>query len=102
MAIIEKFGERIELLESELMDRPAKEHLEQINRYKREINFLRKTIRPTRELASHFKRSDSALITDATLPYLNDLEDQIIAMNPHAGILQSPVFGHNRTELILQ
>jgi magnesium transporter len=45
--------------------------------YKREINFLRKTIRPVRELVSKFKRSDSDLISETTIPYLNDLEDHI-------------------------
>ncbi len=76
--IIEKFGERIELLEDQLLQKPEKFHLEQINLYKREINFLRKTIRPVRELISQFKRSESPLIDEATRPYLKDLEDQII------------------------
>nr|WP_299342701.1 magnesium/cobalt transporter CorA [Allomuricauda sp.] len=76
--IIEKFGERIELLEDQLLQKPEKLHLEQINLYKREINFLRKTIRPTRELISQFKRSESPLIQEETLPYLKDLEEQII------------------------
>ncbi|RKN75145.1 magnesium/cobalt transporter CorA [Ulvibacterium marinum] len=76
--IIEKFGERIEHLEDQLLERLEKSHLEQINLYKREINFLRKTIRPVRELVSQFKRSDSAIIHSTTQPYLRDLEEQII------------------------
>ncbi|WP_422082064.1 magnesium/cobalt transporter CorA [Ulvibacterium sp.] len=76
--IIEKFGERIELLEDQLLQRPEKSHLEQINRYKREINFLRKTVRPVRELVSQFKRSDSPIIEGSTQPYLRDLEEQVV------------------------
>lgn len=76
--IIEKFGERIEHLEDQLLERLEKSHLEQINLYKREINFLRKTIRPVRELVSQFKRSDSPIIQTTTQPYLRDLEEQII------------------------
>jgi len=77
MEIIETFGERIEKIEEELLQEPRKELLEKINLYKREINFLRKTIRPVRELVSRYKRSDSELIDDSTIPYLNDLEDHI-------------------------
>ena len=77
MEIIETFGERIERIEEELLRHPRKELLEKINLYKKEINFLRKTIRPVRELVSRFKRSDSDLIDDSTIPYLNDLEDHI-------------------------
>ncbi len=77
MEIIETFGERIERIEEELLQQPRQELLEKINLYKKEINFLRKTIRPMRELVSKFKRSDSELIDDFTLPYLNDLEDHI-------------------------
>lgn len=77
MVIIEKFGDRIELLEERLLKNPAKEHLEKIYLYKTEINFLRKTIRPVRELVSQFKRTDSELIDETTILYLKDLEDNI-------------------------
>ncbi|MEN8799402.1 MAG: magnesium/cobalt transporter CorA [Flavobacteriaceae bacterium] len=77
MEIIEIFGERIEHIEEELLEQPRKDLLEKILLYKKEISFLRKTIRPVRELVSRFKRSDSVLIDDATIPYLNDLEDHI-------------------------
>ena len=76
--IIEKFGERIEQLEDQLLQKPQNTHLEQINLYKREINFLRKTVRPARELVSQFKRSDALLMQESTQPYLRDLEDQIV------------------------
>ncbi|WP_422859568.1 magnesium/cobalt transporter CorA [Flagellimonas sp. S174] len=77
MVIIENIGERIEVLEDRLLKNPAKEHLEKIYFYKTEINFLRKTIRPVRELVSKFKRTDSELIDRDTVPYLKDLEDNI-------------------------
>ncbi|MGB5692776.1 MAG: magnesium/cobalt transporter CorA [Flavobacteriaceae bacterium] len=77
MEIIETFGERIERIEEELLEQPRRELLEKINLYKKEINFLRKTIRPVRDLVSRFRRSDSELINDSTIPYLNDLEDHI-------------------------
>lgn len=75
ISIIERFGERIEELEHELTRNPSPELLNQINSYKMEINFLRKTIRPVRELAQHFEKSESDIIEDRTTPYLKDLVD---------------------------
>lgn len=75
--IIEQFGERIEALENELLEDPQDDHLQQIHGYKKEINFLRKTIRPVRELVSNFSKSDADLIDDQTLPFIKDLEDHV-------------------------
>lgn len=75
--IIEQFGEKIEKLESELLDLPQKKHLQKIHAYRKEINFLRKTIRPVRELVASFNKSDSELIDAQTFPFLNDLGDHI-------------------------
>jgi magnesium transporter len=48
--------------------------LEQIRNYKREMNYLRKTIRPSREAILQLAKADSDLIHDTTLPFLRDLE----------------------------
>lgn len=76
--VIERFGEGIEKLENELLDKPTNEHLQKIHAYKKEINFLRKTIRPVRELISSFIKSESELINEDTFPFLKDLDDHII------------------------
>jgi len=76
--IIEQFGEKIESLENELLEQPKNSHLQQINEYKKEINFLRKTVRPVRELASDFSKSESELIDDQTFPFIKDLQDHVI------------------------
>ena len=73
--IIETFGSKIELLENELLEKPTSSHIEQINLYKREINFLRKTVRPLRELIFQYIKSDTDLKNLQTLPFLKDLED---------------------------
>ena len=43
--IIERMGERIEEIEDRILDNPSQEVLASINNYKREMNYLRKTIR---------------------------------------------------------
>jgi len=75
--IIERFGERIEMLEDRLNKDPNEDLLQEINNYKTEINFLRKTIRPVRELAVSFEKSDSEIIDDQSRPYIKSLVDHV-------------------------
>lgn len=75
--IIEQFGERIENLEEELIAGPKPGLLETIYTHKREINFLRKTIRPVRELAIEYEKAESDLLEDQTVPYVKDLVDHV-------------------------
>ncbi len=76
--IIEQFGDKIEQLEQELISSAKPSHLEKIYNYKREINFLRKTVRPVRELVMEYKSAESDLIEERTLSYIKDLEDHIM------------------------
>lgn len=73
--IIERLGERIEDLENEILENPTREVLSRINDYKREMNYLRKSIRPARELILQFSRMDSDLIQENNLPFIKDLLD---------------------------
>ncbi|HEY5673870.1 MAG TPA: magnesium/cobalt transporter CorA [Malonomonas sp.] len=73
--IIERLGEQIEDIEDEILDNPTQKILARINAYKREMNYLRKTIRPAREFILQLSRLDSELIQDATQPFLKDLLD---------------------------
>ncbi len=70
--IIEMFGGRIEKLESRFL-KDAQDPLSEIYEYKMQINYLRKIIRPVREVAVLIEKSDSVVIADTTLPYLNNL-----------------------------
>jgi len=73
--IIERIGEQIENIEDEILDSPDREILEKINTYKREMNYLRKSIRPAREFILHLSKIESPLIGETTLPFLKDLLD---------------------------
>ena len=75
--IVEKLGEKIEDLEEDVLSDPTPEVLESINDYKREINFLRKSIRPSRELVIKLTKLDSEFINENTRPYLKELLDLI-------------------------
>ncbi len=73
ISAIEQFGERIELLDQKVLSNPGKEVLEEINYYKREINYLRKVIRPVKELLIQFEKSD--FLSEENEAFLKDLQD---------------------------
>ena len=74
---IELMGEKIEDLEEEVLSGQNPAIMEKINGFKRETNYLRKSIRPAREAILHMSRIDSQLFAEQTLPFLKDLQDLI-------------------------
>ncbi len=76
--ILEKFAERIEMLEDDLVNDPQPETLQQIHRLKREMIFLRKSAWPLREVVSDLEKSESDLIQPATKIFLRDIYDHAI------------------------
>jgi magnesium transporter len=76
--ILERLGERVELLEDELVSDPKKETLHEIHTLKREMIFLRKSVWPLREVVAGLERSDSGLMLESTNVFLRDLYDHTI------------------------
>ena len=76
--VLEKLGDRIELVQEELVGDPSPETLHAIQNLKREMLFLRKSVWPLREVASGFERSESPIVCDATRVYLRDVYDHTI------------------------
>jgi magnesium transporter len=77
-AILEKFAERIEALEEDLVSDPQPETLRQIHQLKREMIFLRKAAWPLREVVNALEKSESELVRPATKIFLRDLYDHAI------------------------
>ena len=76
--ILEKLGERIDLLEEELIARPARSIMEQLYQLKRELLFMHKAVWPLREVVSALVRRESPLIRETTAPYLRDVYDHVV------------------------
>jgi len=72
--IIERLGEKVEDLEEEVLLAPSQAVLEKITRYKREMNYIRKSVRPFRELILQLNSLDSDMISDKTAPFLRDMQ----------------------------
>jgi magnesium transporter len=76
--ILEKFAERIESLEEDLVGDPKPATLTQIHRLKREMISLRKSAWPLRELVYALEKSDSQLIQPTTKIFLRDIYDHAV------------------------
>ena len=75
MYSIELIGEKIEDLEEMILEGHDTTVMEKINAFKREINYLRKSIRPAKEAILKITRLDSCLFHEQTLPFIKDLQD---------------------------
>lgn len=76
--ILEHFGEKIEYLEDELVRDPNPSTLKTVQKYKRDMILLRKSVWPLRELISGLQKVESELIKETTQIYLRDLYDHTI------------------------
>lgn len=76
--ILEKLGDRIESLETELIENPAQKTVQKIYQLKRELIFLHNAVWPLREVVNVFGKRESSLIKDSTAPYIRDVYDHVI------------------------
>lgn len=76
--IVEQLGGQVEDLELEVLTDARPSILLKINSFRRELSFLRKSMRPAREAALKLSKLDSDFIRPATGPFLKDLNDIFI------------------------
>lgn len=76
--VVEKTGERIEVVEEQLILQTKQIAIRDIYEIKRELINLRKSILPIREILIKLEKSESHLINEKTKLYLRDLYDHEI------------------------
>jgi magnesium transporter len=76
--VLEKIGEKIEILEAKLLSDPKASTLQKIQQLKREMLFLRKWVWPLREVLSALERGELAQIQESSRIYLRDVYDHAI------------------------
>ncbi len=76
--ILEKLGNKIELLEEELINDVKPKTLVEIHGLKKEMIFLRKSVWPLREVVNNLEKEDSPLIQESTKIFLRDVYDHTI------------------------
>lgn len=75
--LVSKLGEKIEDIEVGILEETSAKTLEKINNYKREMSYIRKSVRPAKEFITKLPRLESEFIREETKPFLNDLLDLI-------------------------
>ncbi|MBT8238422.1 MAG: magnesium/cobalt transporter CorA, partial [Croceitalea sp.] len=75
--ILSVLGEKIEVLEENLGTQPNKNIINKINAYKRELNFLRRNIRPAKEMLLTLSKMESEYILESTYVHYKELLDNI-------------------------
>jgi magnesium transporter len=76
--ILERLGEKIELLEEELVAQPTTTTLREIQKFKNQMTFVRRVVWPLREVISGLGRKESPLVKETTEIYLRDVYDHIV------------------------
>ncbi len=76
--ILEKFGDKIESIETELIGNPTQQTVQKIYRLRREMIFLHNAVWPLREVVGTVGKHESPLIKESTAPYLRDVYDHVI------------------------
>ena len=71
-------GERIELLEEEVIRRSDTRSLAKISQLRKELIVLKRNIVPVRDILSSIQRSESDLLDDRTTKYFKDVYDHIV------------------------
>jgi len=76
--VMEKLGERIEILEEEVIRYGNNRSLARINQLRKELIVLKRNMGPVRDLVNGFIRSESELLDDRTTKYFKDIYDHIV------------------------
>ena len=79
--VMEKLGERIELLEEKIIRSSNTRALAEINDLRKELIVLKRNVSPVREIINGFMRSESNLLQERTTKYFKDVYDHILQAN---------------------
>jgi magnesium transporter len=76
--ITESIGREIESLEDKIFNNPDKTLIEEIYKLKTELSFLRKSVRPMKDIMGNLQKSENSLISEDHRHFLMDLNGLVI------------------------
>lgn len=82
--VMDKLGERIEILEEKIIRSSNTRALAEINDLRKELIILKRNVVPVRDIINGFMRSDSDLLEEKTTKYFKDVHDHILQANEFA------------------
>lgn len=75
--VTEAIGREIESLEDRIFLNPEKSLVQEIYKLKTEVSFLRKSVRPVKDLMGQMMKSENTLVQEKYLHFLKDLNDLV-------------------------
>ncbi len=79
--VMEKLGEKIEILEEDIIKHGNTSSFGQINDLRKELIVLKRNVSPVRDMVNGFIKSETELIDDNTTKYFKDVYDHIVQAN---------------------
>jgi magnesium transporter len=76
--VLERYSERLEDVEEQLLARPSQETLQQIHAIKRELLLVRRAAWPLRELVAQLQRDKHECLSETAQTYLRDVYDHCV------------------------
>lgn len=76
--VLEKVDVDLDNLEEELMHSPQSDTIQKMQKAKREMIFLRKSVWPMRDVINRFQRLEPPLVTSSLQVYLRDVYDHLV------------------------
>ncbi len=90
-AVVEKVGDRLENLEDAVLAHSAGSAMEEIHAFKLEVDILKRSIWPLREVVSHLEKLGRDFIEENNTKYFRDLYDHIIHLIDMIEILRDRI-----------
>ena len=91
--VLENFGEKLEDLETDLLNKPDKTTLNKLHRLRRETLLLRRTVYPLREMIGRFEKLEEPLINSNIKIFIRDLYDHTIKVIENVEVLRDMTSG---------
>lgn len=91
--ILDIFGEKLEDLETELLNDPDKNTLNKLHSLRRETLLLRRTIYPLREMVGKFEKLEEPIINSDIKVFIRDLYDHTVKVIENIEVLRDMTTG---------
>jgi magnesium transporter len=91
--VLDSFSEKLEDLETDLLNNPDKTILNKLHGLRRETLLLRRTINPLREMIGRFEKLEEPLISNSIKVFIRDLYDHTIKVIENIEVLRDMTSG---------
>jgi len=91
--VLDNFSEKLEDLETELLNNPDKTILSKLHRLRRETLLLRRTVYPLREMIGRFEKLEEPLISNSIKIFIRDLYDHTVKVIENIEVLRDMTSG---------